>query len=49
MNMALVKPGEIFVGDFNVWDRRLKPTVVRMMIMAQLESVDKIFVMVGWV
>jgi hypothetical protein len=48
-NAAMNKPGEVFVADFNVWDKKLNATVVRMMIMAQFESVDKIYVMVGWV
>lgn len=48
-NAAMNKPGEVFVADFNVWDKKLNATVVRMMIMAQFESMDKIYVMVGWV
>jgi hypothetical protein len=49
MNSAMNRPGEIFVADFNVWDKRLKSSVVRMMILAQFETIDKMYVMVGWV
>lgn len=48
-NSALAKPGEVFVGDFVVWDRRLNVSTVRMMILAQIESVNQIYFMVGWI
>jgi hypothetical protein len=49
LNAALAKPGEIFVADFVLWDRRLKTTTTRMMILVQMDSADHVYVMVGWV
>ena len=48
MNSAMNRPGEIFVADFNVWDRRLRASVVRMLILAQFKALDRMYVMVGW-
>lgn len=49
MNAALAKPGEVFVADFVIWDMRLNVSTTRMMILAQKESIDQIYIMVGWV
>jgi hypothetical protein len=47
-NSALRSPGEIFVADLNLWNKDLQVIASRIMMLAQFETVDDLFIMVGW-
>lgn len=49
MNSALSDPGGLFVVDVVAWDSNLVASPVRLVALAQFESVSDVFFMVGWV
>jgi hypothetical protein len=49
MNSAFQNPGEGYVADFMAWDTKLNSAPTRIILMVQFETIDSIYMMVGWV